>query len=79
VIIICYVSSAAPQAKGVCESSGGHACALTTCRHMYRSRNLGNGKIEIQNDIKLSQSLTAEFGVRIDTENQQFVGKVENW
>jgi len=46
---------------------------------MYRSRNLGNGKIEIQNDIKLSQSLTAEFGVRIDTENQQFVGKVENW
>lgn len=46
---------------------------------MYGSRNLGNGKIEIQKAVKLAQSLAAELGVKVDTESQQFVSKVENW
>ena len=61
--IVCYVSSAAPQAKG----------------HMYGSRNLGNGKTEIQKGIKLAQDLAAALGVVVDTESMDFVKKVEGW
>jgi hypothetical protein len=46
---------------------------------MYGSRNLGNGKVEIQKAIKLSQDLAKALKVEIDTENQQFVEKVEGW
>ncbi|PVH79957.1 hypothetical protein DL98DRAFT_560601 [Cadophora sp. DSE1049] len=61
--IVCYVSSAAPQAKG----------------HMYESRNLGNGKDEIKKGIKLSQDLAEALGVKVDTESQEFIEKVESW
>lgn len=46
---------------------------------MYGSRNLGNGKVEIQKAIRLSQSPAAALDVKIDTESQKFVEKVENW
>jgi hypothetical protein len=36
---------------------------------MYGSRNLGNGKMEIQKTIKLAQELAAELGVKVDTES----------
>jgi hypothetical protein len=61
--IVCYVSSAAPQAKG----------------HMYGSRNLGNGKLEIQKGIKLGLELAKALGVEVDTENMGFVEKVDGW
>jgi len=61
--IVCYVSSAAPQAKG----------------HMYGSRNLGNGKAEIQKGTKLAQDLAKALHVEVDTEGQKFVEKVETW
>jgi len=61
--IVCYVSSAAPQAKG----------------HMYGSRNLGNGKTEIQKGIKLANELAAALKVEVDTESMEFVKKVEGW
>lgn len=32
---------------------------------MYGSRNLGNGKVEIQKAIKLAQCLATELGVRL--------------
>lgn len=46
---------------------------------MYGSRNLGNGKDEIKKGIQLSQDLAAALGVKIDTESQGFVEKVESW
>lgn len=52
---------------------------LTGGRHMYGSRNLGNNKDEIQKGIKLSLHLAAALGVKVDTESQAFVGKVEGW
>jgi len=61
--IVCYASGAAPQARG----------------HMYGSRNLGNGKEEIQNAIKLTQELVKELGVSLDIESMDFVKKVDNW
>jgi hypothetical protein len=61
--IVCYVSNAAPQAKG----------------HMYGSRNLGNGKAEIQKGIKLAQDLAQALGVEVDTEGMDFVKKVDGW
>jgi len=78
--IVCYVSSAAPQAKGlVVFLLCGEFLKLTWCRHMYGSRNLGNGKVEIQKAIKLSQDLAKALNVKIDTESQTFVEKVEGW
>lgn len=61
--IVCYVSSAVPQAKG----------------HMYGSRNLGNGKVEILKAVKLCQELAKALGVEVDEENMGFVEKVEGW
>lgn len=61
--IACYVSNAAPQAKG----------------HMYGSRNLGNGKTEILKGIKLAQHLAKALGVEVDTEGMDFVKKVDGW
>lgn len=61
--IVCYVSSAAPQAKG----------------HMYGSRNLGNDKKEILKAVKLSGELARALGVGIDTESMGFVKKVDGW
>jgi len=52
---------------------------LTEDSHMYGSRNLENAEKEIQKGIKLSQYLAAALEVSIDTENQQFVEKVETW
>lgn len=46
---------------------------------MYGSRNLGNGREEIQKGVKLSQDLAAAMGVKIDTESQAFVSKVDSW
>jgi hypothetical protein len=46
---------------------------------MYGSRNLGNGKVEIQKGIKLAQDLAKALHVDVDTESQKFVAKVETW
>jgi hypothetical protein len=46
---------------------------------MYGSRNLGNGKVEIQKAIKLSQDLAKALNVEVDTQSQKFVEKVEGW
>jgi alkylhydroperoxidase/carboxymuconolactone decarboxylase family protein YurZ len=61
--LVCYASSAAPQAKG----------------HMYGSRNLGNGKEEILKGIKLAQELTKALNFDLDTDSMDFVKKVEGW
>lgn len=61
--LVCYVGSAAPQAKG----------------HMYGSRNLGNGKEEILKGVRLAQELTKALGVSIDVESMSYVEKVKGW
>lgn len=61
--LVCYVSSAAPQAKG----------------HMYGSRNLGNGKEEVLKGIRLVDELAGMLKVGIDKESMAFVEKVQNW
>jgi hypothetical protein len=61
--LVCYVSNAAPQAKG----------------HMYGSRNLGNRREEILKGIKLSQDLAKALDVSIDTESMSYVEKVKGW
>ena len=61
--IVCYVSGAAPQAKG----------------HMYGSRNLGNGKEEISKAIQLSKDMTKALGLPLDVESMDFVKKVDRW
>ena len=61
--LVCYASSAVPQAKG----------------HMYGSRNLGNGKEEILKGIKLTQGLTKALKVPLDTESMDFAKKVDRW
>jgi hypothetical protein len=61
--LVCYASSAAPQAKG----------------HMYGSRNLSNGKEEILKGMKLAQELTAALKVPLDVESMDFVKTVEEW
>ena len=61
--IVCYVSSAAPQAKG----------------HMYGSRNLGNGKEEILQGIRISKDMVKALGVPFDVASMDFVKKVDGW
>jgi alkylhydroperoxidase/carboxymuconolactone decarboxylase family protein YurZ len=61
--VVCYVSGAAPQAKG----------------HMYGSRNLGNGKEEILRAVGLCRVMAGALGVAVDGEGMGFVGKVEGW
>ena len=46
---------------------------------MYGSRNLGNGKAEIQKGIKLAQNLASALNVPVDTASMEFVKKVEAW
>lgn len=61
--VVCFVSGASPQAKG----------------HMYGSRNLGNGKVEILKAVRLCREMAKAFGVKIDEEEMSFVKKVEEW
>lgn len=46
---------------------------------MYGSRNLGNGKVEIQKAIKLANDIAGALKVSVDTESMEFVKKVETW
>jgi hypothetical protein len=61
--IVCYVSGAAPQAKG----------------HMYGSRNLGNGREGILKGIKLGNDMVKALKVSLDVDSMDFIKKVEGW
>jgi len=48
-------------------------------RHVYRSKNAGNSKDGIKSAIKLPQHLAPTLGVKVDTDSQGFIEKVDSW
>ena len=62
----CYASGAYPQAKG----------------HMYGSRNLGNGRKEIEGVTELCQAVASVLGIEMQregTEQWAFLEKLKSW
>ena len=62
----CYASGAYPQAKG----------------HMYGSRNLGNGKREVEGVVALCHAIADALGIdmcREGLDEWAFLDKIKSW
>lgn len=62
----CYATGAFPQAKG----------------HLYGSRNLGNGRKEIEGIMSLSHAIAEVLGVEMQREGKEewaFLEKLKSW
>lgn len=46
---------------------------------MYGSRNLGNGKVEVQKAIELPNVIASALKAPGDAESMEFVKKLEAW